>query len=84
MAASLYGENSEANQQRIGIYITSCVGGRDGERTTAMRFSRGISALNWEDCFQKNNTGKSNSWRSDFGQEYSIHRNNKFTKRKMG
>lgn len=57
---------------------------RMGERTTAMRFSRGISALNCEDCFQKNNTGKSNSWRSDFGQEYSIHRNNKFTKRKMG
>lgn len=58
--------------------------GRMGERTTAMRFSRGISALNCEDCFQKNKTDKSNSWRSDFRQEYSIHKNNKFTKRKMG
>lgn len=48
MGASLYGENSEANQQRIGIYITSCVGGQDGGKNYSDAiFSRNFRIKLW-------------------------------------
>lgn len=48
MEASLYGANSEPNQQRIGIYITSCVGGRDGGKNYSDAiFSRNFRIKLW-------------------------------------